>query len=133
MAQQEKRAWFILIVILVTLAAYVVFISVVRFDEVSLAVFGLSGFLGFWRSKRIRGEVAFDERDRQIEKQALLSSLCAFYVLILALSVAAGFTHWRDTSVPLWMVFQIFWAVSLVMWAIKALLIIVLYRRGAHA
>lgn len=133
MAVQEKRAWFVLSVILVTLAVYIAFISLVRFDSVSLTVFALTGFLGWRRSKRRGGEITFDERDRQIEKQALLSSMCVFYGLILVLSLAVGFTHGRDASVPLWMVIQIFWAVSLVIWAIKALIIIVLYRRGAHA
>ncbi|MGC9973730.1 MAG: hypothetical protein ABSE56_24430 [Bryobacteraceae bacterium] len=133
MAVQEKRAWFMLSVILVTLAVYFAFISMVRFDSVSISVFALTGFLGWRRSKRRRGEITYDERDRQIEKQALLSSLCVFYGLILVLSLAVGFTHGWDASVPLWMVIQIFWAVSLVIWAIKALIIIVLYRRGAHA
>jgi uncharacterized membrane protein (DUF485 family) len=133
MAVQEKRAWFMLSVILVTLAVYFAFISLVRFDSVSLTVFALAGFLGLRRSKRGRGEITYDERDRQIEKQALLSSMCVFYGLILALSLAVGFTHGWDASVPLWMVIQIFWAVSLVIWGIKALITIVLYRRGAHA
>ncbi len=133
MSDQEKRAWFILSIIVATLAAYFAFISLVRFDPVSLAVFALTGFLGFRGSKHRRGEITYDERDRQIEKQALLSSLYVFYVLILAFSLAAGFTHGWDTSVPLWMVIQVFWGVSLVIWGIKALIIIVLYRRGAHA
>jgi hypothetical protein len=133
MPVQEKRAWFVLSVILVTLAVYIAFISLVRFDSVSLTVFALTGFLGWRRSKRGRGEITYDERDIQIEKQALLSSMCVFYGLILVLSLAVGFTHGWDASVPLWMVIQIFWAVSLVIWAIKALIIIVLYRRGAHA
>ena len=133
MPYQEKRAWFMLGVIVITLAAYFAFISLVRFDSVSLTVFALAGFLGLRRSKRRRGEITYDERDRQIERQALMASLCAFYALILILSLVADFTHGGDASVRLWMVIQIFWAVSLVTWGIKALIVIVMYRKGAHA
>jgi hypothetical protein len=133
MPYQEKRAWFMLGVIVITLAAYFAFISLVRFDSVSLSVFALSGFLGLRRSKRRRGEITYDERDRQIERQALVASLCAFYALILVLSLVADFTGGGDASVRLWMVIQIFWAVSLVTWGIKALIVIVMYRKGTHA
>ena len=133
MPYQEKRAWFMLGVIAITLAAYFAFISLVRFDSVSLTVFALAGFLGLRRSKRRRGEITYDERDRQIERQALVTSMCVFYALILVLSLAVDFTHGWDTSVSLWMVIQIFWAVSLVTWGIKALIVIVMYHRGANA
>jgi uncharacterized membrane protein len=133
MPYQEKRAWFMLGVIAITLAAYFAFISLVRFDSVSLTVFALAGFLGLRRSKRRRGEITYDERDRQIERQALVASMCVFYALILVLSLAVDFTHGWDTSVSLWMVIQIFWALSLATWGIKALLVIVMYHRGAHA
>lgn len=133
MPYQEKRAWFMLGVIAITLAAYFAFISLVRFDSVSLTVFALAGFLGLRRSKRRRGEITYDERDRQIERQALVTSMCVFYALILVLSLAVDFTHGWDTSVSLWMVIQIFWALSLATWGIKALLVIVMYHRGAHA
>jgi len=133
MAHPEKRAWFMLVVIAITLAAYFAFISFVRFDSVSLAVFALSAFLGLGSSKHRRGAITHDERDLHIERQALLSSMSAFYVLILVLSLAAFFTYGEDTSVRLWMVIQIFWAISLLTWGIKAFITILMYRRGAHA
>ncbi|MBI1740790.1 MAG: DUF2178 domain-containing protein [Candidatus Koribacter versatilis] len=133
MAEQEKRAWFMLTIVVATLVAYFAFISFVRFDSVSLTVFALIGFLGLRRSKRSRDGITYDERDREIEKKALLWSLGVFYALILVFSLAVGFTNGWDRSVSLWTVIQVFWAVSLVIWAIKAAFIIVLYRRGAHA
>ena len=129
----EKRAWIELTIIFVTLTVYCVYISHVRLDSTSLAVFALAGFLGFAGRKRRKGEVQYDERDRQIERQALLSSLILFYILVIAFSVAAGFTNGWDASVPVWMIVQIFWAASLTIWAVKDLIIIVQYRRGAHA
>jgi uncharacterized membrane protein len=134
MADQEKRAWIVLSIILITLAAFFALVSFGwKLDSISLSVFAVVGFLGFRRHKRRPGEVSYDERDRQIERQALLSSMCLFYALLMAFSVAASFTHGWDATVPIWLVVQIFWAVSLVIWAIKALIIIVLYRRSAHA
>lgn len=133
MSRQEKRVWFMLGVIVVTLAVYALFISLVRFDSTSLAIFALTGFLGWRRTKARRGEVTYDERDRQIERPALLSSLLVFYGLVLVLSIVAGVWHGGDASLPLWMVIQIFWALSLVVWGIKAGMVILLYRRGAHA
>jgi hypothetical protein len=133
MSNPEKRAWIELSIVLITLAVYFAFISFGRLDPVSLSIFALASFLGFRRNKRRRGQVTYDERDRQIERQALFSSLCAFYVLMMIFSVAAGMTNGWDTSVPVWMAVQIFWALSLLIWAMKALIVIVLYRRGAHA
>ena len=131
MANQEKRAWIELSIILVILAAFFSLVSFGwRLDSVSLAIFAIVGFLGFRRYKRRPGEVIYDELDLQIERQALLSSMCGFYILLIIFSLAA---QKFDTAVPIWMVVQIFWAVSLLIWAIKAIIIIVLYRRSAHA
>jgi uncharacterized membrane protein len=116
MADQEKRAWIELIVILAILAAFFALMSFGwRLDSVSLAIFAIVGFLGFRRYKRRPGEVIYDELDRQIERRALLSSMCVFYVLLIVFSLAA---QKLDTTVPIRMVVQIFWLVSLIIWAI---------------
>jgi uncharacterized membrane protein (DUF485 family) len=133
MPDQEKRAWIALTIILIALIAYFSLISFVKFDSASMAVFAIVGFLGFRRFRGKSREAVFDERDRQIERNALLTSLRVFYVFLILFSVVVGFTQGWHTSVPIWMAVQIFWAVSLVMWALKALLIIVQYRRGAYA
>lgn len=134
MPNREKRAWILLSIIVVILAAYPVLVSRGwRLDSVSLAVLAILGFLGFQPIKRRFGEVVYDERDLKIEKQALLSSLCLFYILMIAFSVASGITHGWHASVSVEKVVEIFWIVSLSIWAIKALIIIVLYRRSAHA
>ena len=134
MANQEKQAWIGLIIILVTLAAYFALFSYRgKLDSNSLAVLAIAGFLGFRRTRRRSGEVVFDERDRQIQRHALLTSMSIFYICMILFSVAAGITNGWDASVPIWMVVQIFWAVSLVTWAIKYIIVIMQYRRGSHA
>ena len=133
MPDQEKQAWIALTIILVALVAYFSLISFVKFDSASMAVFAIVGFLGFRRFRSKSKEVVYDERDRQIERHALLTSLRVFYVFLILFSVVVGFAGGWDASVPIWMAVQIIWAISLTMWALKALLIIVQYRRGAHA
>jgi hypothetical protein len=131
MSDQEKSAWIQLSIILVTLAAYFIIISFVRFDSVSASIFAIAGFLGF-RPKRRSGVVVYDERDREIERRALLTSMIVFYLLAIAFTVIAG-SGFSDHSVPVWKICQMFWAATFVVWAIKAILIIVSYRRGANA
>ena len=133
MTYLEKRAWIELSIIFVTLALYGIFISRGKLDPISLSIFALAGFLGFARGKRRKGEVLYDERDRQIERHALLSSLIVFYMLVAVFSVVAAFTNGWDAAVPIWMVVQIFWAAALAIWAVKDAIIIVQYRRSAHA
>ena len=134
MSDHEKRAWIGLIIILVTLTAYFALFSYRgKLDSTSLAVFAIAGFLGFRRTRRRPGEVVFDERDRQIQRQALLASMCVLYISMIIFSVVSGITNGWDESVPIWMVVQIFWAASLVTWAIKFLIVIVQYRRGTYA
>ena len=79
------------------------------------------------------GKVVYDEPDMQIQRQALLTSLRVFYVLMILFSVIVGFTNGWDASVSIWMIVQVFWTVSLMIWSLKYLLIIMQYRRGAHA
>ena len=132
MPQQEKQAWFVLSVVGVTLASYVAFISIIRFDPSSAAVFALSALLGLPIWKHRRHEITYDERDRQIERQALLSSLRVFFVLIVLLPLATGFTRGWNTPVRLWVALQTLWAVTLAIWGVKAIVIIALYHKGAN-
>ncbi len=123
-----------LAIILITLAAYFAFASHGgKLDSVSLAVFAIVGFIGFRPYRRRSGKVIYDERDRQIERHALFASLCVFYIFAIVFSVVVGITRGWDASVSIWMAVQIFWIFSLIMWGLKALLIIVQYRRGSHA
>ena len=139
MPRQEKDAWFILVVIGATLALYFAFLAVVGMSQAGFAIFALSaltGVPGMNRKalrKRQGGDVVYDERDRQIERQAVLFSLTVFYGGMVLLGLVTGFWIGWETAAPLWQVFQIFWAAALVAWGVKAAAIIVLYRRGAHA
>ena len=133
MSRQEKRAWILLSIILITLAAYFALVSYGwKLDSVSLAVLAVFGFLGFRRNKSRPGEILYDERDLKIERQALLLSLCLFYGLMIVFSVVSSTLGW-DASVSIEIVIQVFWIVSLIIWAFKALFTITLYRRSARA
>ncbi len=135
MAGPEKRAWILFGICVATLVFYLALIPSGRgrLDSVTLALLAAVGFFGLHRRRRPTDEVAFDERDHQIERQALLLSLSVLYVLMVAFSVVADIAGGWHASVPLWTAVQIFWAGSLAVWALKALIVIVLYRRGDHA
>ena len=133
MPKQEKQAWFTVGVVAATLIAYVAFIRFVRFDPVSTAIFGLSGFLGVRMNKRRRGEVEFDERDREIQRRSLLAALTIGYALLLVLTVVITVAQGDDYSVPLWLVMQLFWGGSLAMFGLRSALVIMAYRKDAHA
>jgi uncharacterized membrane protein len=133
MTEQERQAWFMLGVFIVTLTAYIAFILTIRFDLSAMAVFALAGIAGIRISKHRRGEITYDERDRQIERQALLSSMRAFFVLIVLLPLAVGVACGWNAPVRLWVVVQAIWAISLAICGLKALLTIMLYHRRSNA
>jgi uncharacterized membrane protein len=133
MPKQEKQAWYMLIVVVATLAAYAAFIRFVRFDPVSIAVFALSGFLGVRITKRRHGEIEFDERDREIERRALLAALRVGYTVLLIPTVVVTIAKGDNYSVPLWFVMQCVWGGSLAMFGLRSALVIAAYRKDAHA
>ena len=130
---QEKQAWYSLIVVAVTLAAYGVFIGFVRFDSVSLSVFALSGLLGVRVRRTQKADIEFDERDREIERRALLASLRVSFGALIVLTVVLNLAKGESYTVPLWTLLQVFWAGTLTMFGLKCALVIAAYRRGRDA
>ena len=114
------------------MAAYLVFIRFVRFDPVSGAIFALSGLLGVRIKKRRPGEISFDERDKEIERRALLTTLFVAYAAVLLLTVLS-IAKSDGFKAPMWIVMQCFWGGSIAMWGLKAALVIAAYRRGRDA
>lgn len=130
---QEKQAWYALGVVCVTLAAYGAFAEFVKFGPVSAAVFGFAGLLGIRFGKRRKGEIEFDERDREIHRRALLATLGVAYASLLVLTVVFNLVAGDDYEVPMWKVGQFLWAGSLAIWGLKSALIIAAYRKGRNA
>jgi magnesium-transporting ATPase (P-type) len=135
MSESEKRAWWILGVILVTAAAYFVFVVFLKSGQVSLSVFALTALIAFPGLGRRSKHRIFDERDREIANKALLASFRVIWLVFIGLVLAIGFSRGWDTSVtvPLWTLELILWWAVLLVVGVQALVTIVLYRRGTHA
>jgi hypothetical protein len=135
MSESEKRAWWILGVVGVTIAAYLVFVVFLGSGEVSLSILVMSALIAFPGLERRSKRRIFDERDREIANRALLVSFRALWVVFIVLILAIGFGKGWDTpvTVPFWTLAQILWWASLFMWGVQALVTIMLYRRGSHA
>lgn len=130
----EKNAWFILGVMSTTLILYFGYVSLIRFDDAATSIFALSALSalpGFRRKPA--GRVEYDERDRLIERKALLISLQVFYCGLIAGGLTAGFWRGWDSTATLWQMFSLLWAAMLFTWGVKSAATIVLYRRSVDA
>lgn len=135
---QEKQAWFVLGVSAVVGAMAAVLVAVFGPHPGVYFVFGLFFLLFFTpligRRQRRAGEVVFDERDRQIAASATLGGYSIFWGLL----VAAAMGPWlllgptATLSVRTTTITNLLAAAILVIALVRSLIVVVLYRRGAH-
>jgi hypothetical protein len=136
MSDPEKWAWWTLGVVVLTIAAYAVFLAFLghgpRIDGVFslLALTALPAFRGRPFTSR-----TFDERECNIAHKALLTAFRAFWLLFVALIVGIGHTQgWHATlTVPVWILLEVLWWAATLVLGVQALTTILLYRRGSHA
>ncbi|HNY27182.1 MAG TPA: DUF2178 domain-containing protein [Candidatus Sumerlaeota bacterium] len=136
---QEQRAWFVLIVMILTLVLYGGTVALIGFQPAALAAFGFTGLAGgaplIGRRDEKRGLVVSDERDREISRQAVLVSFSIFWLVFIAAALLPMFILGTETSLNLQagtLPAVVFPAVVLV-YLVQSLTTIVLYRRGGHA
>ena len=135
---QEKQAWFMLIVMAVTLALWLAVVAVFGFHEATFGVFGLF-FLGFFtpligHRERKAGMVTMDERDKQIAQAAQRGGFCVFWGLFVCMTMGpfvilgpfATLTL-RTSTICLVLAFAM-----IVICLVRSLIVIVLYRRGGR-
>ena len=113
MNREQKRAWAL--VISMSLATILVIVAFVihHFGVGSLRAFLFSagGVMGmgvfvFFRIKPDKGTVVFDERDRQIEKNANLAGFGAVYLFIILASFAPIAALGEEALIPVtWLPF----------------------------
>lgn len=133
---QEKQAWFMLIVMVVTLALWLAVVAVFGFHEATLGVFGLLGLAGFagliGRRERKAGMVIMDERDKQIALKATTGGYSVFWLFFVAAAMGPFFVLGPDATLTLsttTIIFIVFPAL-MVLLLVRLLIIVVLYRRG---
>ncbi len=139
MNTQEKRAWFILAVLAATLAVYLPLAFVTGFHVASLGVTGVFGLAGaaplIGRREKAAGKPTFDERDSEIEKAATLAGYSIFW-LALVLGIMVPFFILgpnAPVTIPMYVFPMLLVFASMIIFGIRALVTVVLYRRGSHA
>lgn len=107
MNREQKRAWAIVISMslatILGVAAFVV--HLLEFGSPTLLVFAAAavqgtGVLVFFRFQPDKGPIAFDERDKQIQKNASLAGFGAVYLFVIIASFAPIAILGEKASVP---------------------------------
>ncbi len=135
---QEQRAWFFVVIILVSLLVYGVMVAVLGFQHDAFSAFGIMGLVGFagliGARKKRQGLLIMDERDREILRCSIQLGFSVFWVVFVLAMMAPmiilgpdGVITVRASSVAV----MLFPPLILV-YLVKALTTIFLYRRGEN-
>lgn len=139
MCVQERRAWFSLTVIVVTSALYGIFFAVPRLRPGATAAFAVlaliaaEGLVG--RKAAAGGRVIEDERDRQIGGFAYAAAMAIVWVLFVAAVMIPFFMLGPNAKITIstaTLSNAVFPAMG-VLFFVRALVTILLYRRQGHA
>lgn len=133
MQELEKRAWLNMSVAVGVLFLFVVILKLAHSVAAATAAYALLALTAVPELKR--SPVVFGERDRVIDRKALLTGLRAFWVLLALGVISMGvFLGWdRILAIPVWGLAQVLWIGWIVVLAAKSLATIVLYHSGGHA
>ncbi len=136
---QEKQAWFMLIVMAVTVALWLALVAVFGFHPAFYGVFGLFGLLGFagiiGRRERKAGLVTMDERDKQIALSATTGGYSVFWLFFVSTAMGPFFILGPDATLTLrtTTICFVVWPAMMVVFVVRSIIIVVLYRRGRRA
>ena len=136
---QEKQAWFVLIIIALTLALWLTVVAVFGFSESTFAAFGFCGFAGLapliGRRERKAGLITMDERDKQIALNATTGGYSVFWVLFVLTAMAPFSYLGPDATLTLKTTTISFVVIPamMVVFGVRSLTMVILYRRGSHA
>ena len=136
MTDSEKWAVWTLGVVVVTVIAYFVLVALRGNGPITLSAFAFTALVALPKLSR-RGLTGspLDERESGIAHKALLASFRAMWVLVVMLFVITGWIKGWDTtlSLPMWKLAEAIWWLGTLMLAVRAVITLVLYRRGSHA
>jgi hypothetical protein len=134
---QERQAWFILVVTVAALVVFAALVALLGFRQADFGAFGLLGAAGIagliGRRERKAGRVILDERDREIERVATVAGYSMFWLLFVAAALVPFFVLGPGAVMRVPTVAfpdAVFVAMSVVLLT-RALATIILYRRGA--
>lgn len=124
MASLEKRAWFQLGVVAMTIVTWLLLFSVTRSVAASMAAFALLGLTGLPGPNRVR---TLNDRDREIAESAFLAAAKCWFAFIALVPLVAGFAWGWETRVELGLIAQVTWAGWIVVLLVRSAMTIRLY------
>lgn len=133
MTQQEKLAWFNLLVLAVTGLAYWVLMPLIG-PKAACAAFGLLGFWGigplFLRQKSGNRRVIFDERDQLIQMRASTAAYSIFWVLFVGVCMSIYWKNLVIGTVPVTLLPSLPLGGFIVITLVQSLAVLIQYRQG---
>ena len=132
MNAEEKSAWFVIGVSVVTLVAFLILIPLLGF-KVALGSFGLFGFAGFTPLffRKQPGQVVADERDRIIVRKAAVAGGMSSYLVFVAGCMAAWLIKMvrSEATIDIAVLPLLVFFGAVVLFLVRSVALLVLYRR----
>lgn len=135
MNPEQKTAWLIVVLFCVSIAGVAALIPVVGLPAAwgALGVMGIAGLSPILFGKKEKpGEVAYDERDRAILATATRGGAMSSYLVFVLACMVPWFVYrwhgWERISID-YLPLIVVWGV-IALFVVRAVTIIVLYRRG---
>lgn len=131
----QKQAWFTLTIILLSLSTVLALTPVLGFQRAQGGL-GFLGFLGLTPIifRKRAGGVLMDERDEQIQLRSWMFAYAVFWVVFVAVCLAAPLTYGSSGMVRVEVIQFSVWYAFMLVWGLSALAALVQYRRGGvHA
>ena len=133
---QEQRAWFIVVVVLVSLLVYGAITMVIGFKIDAFGAFGIVGIGGLAgligaRNKR-QGLLVMDERDKEISRWSVHVGYSVFWIVFVLSMMAPMFILGPDADITVKAstIAAMLFPPMILVFLVQALTTIVLYRRG---
>lgn len=135
---QEKRAWFIFIVMMTAFVVFGIVVLIVGFHPATFSVFaigGLGGFVGLIGARQKKeGLFIMDERDHEISRRSIQSGFSFFWILFIFSMLAPMLILGPDAEITMQAsnIAALVFPPSILVCIVQSLTTIILYRKGDH-
>jgi len=131
MSAGQKQAWYLLVVIVLTLVTVLALTPVLGFKRAQggLGLLGLLGLAPLLFRKR-RGVVAYDERDGLIQTRSWFIAYSVFWVMFVGVCVAAPYMYGESGAVPVFAVAMSCWYGFILVMGVSSLATVIQYGWG---
>lgn len=133
MHPQERMAWFILAVLLLTLIAYFTLLILTRNPEGSQAAFAISALLGFGGLFAVgrKGKIEGDEHDRLIALKAGRAGFIVFWFYFIAYGLLSMRLWDHSPTMPSYLMSTLIWTGLCVLMGAQSIATLIYYRTDA--